>query len=51
MASEPAPVSIAGLGQAQGLKRSAVVWSRSGPDKQSASIQLSGESNLIATKI
>ena len=34
------------MGQAQRLKRSTMVLSCSGPDKQLATIQLSGECNL-----
>ena len=35
----PAPISVAGLRQTQGLKQSAMVLSFSGPDKQPATIQ------------
>ena len=37
--TRPAPISIVGLGQAQGLKQSAMVLSCSGPDKQPVTIQ------------
>ena len=38
--TRPAPISIVGLGQAQGLKQSTMVLSCSGPDKQPGTIQL-----------
>ena len=36
--TRPAPISVAGLRQTQGLKQSAMVLSCSGPDKQPATI-------------